>query len=664
MIHDDDAWLEDDADPAVMAWQNGRDALAQKELAASPNLQRVRAAVEATFADVFGYPVPQPAGGHWFEVASPAAGGAPQLRVYPSLDADARVLFDSELDPDGAEVVSATPSPNGRMVVVQLRIGQQTVGRLLDAHTGAAVGPDLPSSISTAWAADSSGFYRDQVQFGETAPDGTPRIEAQLWWQPLDGAAQREDLSLDQHVNWVTVSPDGRFTTVFSDLTNPCPTWIKRENERWRRFFAHGPVSYRGALVDEEFWAVTDDTSGWQRLVAIPIRDPLDRSRWRELVPPEAGRKLSALSVCGSRVVLLAVRDGVSELVVLDQAGEVKGPLPLPGRGAAGSSALGFIHALLGEAVLPEQDSCLLVYSALDHSPALYRADLINLQLTVLRPPAHVLSDRVIDIRTADGPAGPVTYRIFHKVGTRLDGRTPTIVTGYGGFGVPWLPVYSAMAAAWTELGGIWVHCHLRGGGEGDHEFRLAGSKRRKQGCFDDLFAVVEDLHSSGVSTPARTGVWGSSNGGLLVGAAVTQRPELFAAAVAQVPFLDMVSFVRDPHSVGAALTDYGNPADPEDSAAMQAYSPYHRVATGVGYPAVFFDAGADDSMCPPWHSRKTYARMERSTSSGKRLLLRVRPGLGHNQMTAQQWIERDTDELVFFADELGLGREDMDLYV
>jgi prolyl oligopeptidase len=234
-----------------------------------------------------------------------------------------------------------------------------------------------------------------------------------------------------------------------------------------------------------------------------------------------------------------------------------------------------------------------------------------------------------------------------------LDGTAPVVVTGYGGFNVPWLPSYSAMAAAWTSLGGVWVHAQLRGGGECDDEFWHAGRMHRKQGSFDDLYAVVEDLHRRGEARPERTGLWGSSNGGLLVGAAVTQRPELFRAAVAQVPILDLLQSRKDPGTLGIQLADYGNPDDPDDAPVLHAYSPYHQVVEGTAYPAVLLDAGADDTSCPPWHSRKTAARLAGATTSGHRVLLRVMEGTGHNQLTADKALERDIDEVVFLADEL-----------
>jgi prolyl oligopeptidase len=412
---------------------------------------------------------------------------------------------------------------------------------------------------------------------------------------------------------------------------------------------------YKGSFVGDEFWAITDDTSGWCRLVAIPVATHADTSTWRELVPAVPGTKLSAVTPCGSRVALAVVRDGVMQLEVLDREGERVGQVALPGEGAFGKTGVGHLMSIMGDVVIADGDGCVFVHSTFDRAPGVYRADLLTLQVDVLVAPRHVQTDRLTEVRRTAGPRG-VVYRVVRKQDTPLDGTAPVIVIGYGGFNVPWLPYYSAMAAAWTELGGVWVHTHLRGGGEGDKEFWHAGRMQRKQGTFDDLFEVIEELHARGEAVPERTGGWGSSNGGLLMGALVTQRPDLVRAAVLQVPILDLLQCRKDPGTIGIAMADYGNPDDPVDAPVLHAYSPYHQVKQGTPYPAVLLDAGATDPSCPAWHSRKTAARLQEATTSGNRVLLRVREGSGHNQMTSDKWFERDVEELVFLADELGLG--------
>ena len=644
-VDDPYRWLEDDADPAVQAWQAEQDARTTKELASSRAAGSVRAAVEAGFVDVFGYAAPQRAGGRWFRTTVPPGGSATVVEVADTPDGPGRVLHDPSTNGPGSSVMSWSPSPDGSRVLVldgalHVKVYDVASGKLL------LDGLPQPAAVMFAWHADSSGFFHNAMG-----------LETHIWWQPLDGDGERQDLTLDHPAAWPITSADGRYAAVVADQTSPRIRWVRdlHAGEGWRPFLTEETAMFKGTFVDDELWAVTNDVSGWCRLVAIPVQSSEDRSTWRELVAPRAGVKLTGVTLCGSRVALTSIVDGASRITVLATDGTVTGEVPLPGDGAVGKTAVGHLLSNMSDVVATdsEGDGCTFVFSNLARPPACFRADLRALTLQEIGPPAVAAPDLDVELREVDGPHGRVQYRVARASGTPLDGTAPVVVTGYGGFNVPWLPSYSAMAAAWTRLGGVWVHAHLRGGGEGDDEFWRAGRMHRKQGSFDDLYAVVEDLLRRGETRPERTGVWGSSNGGLLVGAAVTQRPELFRAAVAQVPILDLLQSRKDPGTLSVQLADYGNPDDPDDAPVLHAYSPYHQVVAGTAYPAVLLDAGADDTSCPPWHSRKTAARLAEATSSGHRVLLRVREGAGHNQLTAHKALERDLEEVTFLVDEL-----------
>jgi prolyl oligopeptidase len=442
------------------------------------------------------------------------------------------------------------------------------------------------------------------------------------------GEAEQEPLALTDLSALATISADGRWAAIVTDQGAPRPTWIRRQNGgEWRPFLPAKAAMYKGEFVGDEYWAVSDDISGWCRLVAIPIATVDDPATWREMVPARDECKLGAIRLCGS--------------------------VPLPSDGAYGLFGMGHILLLANMVVAPDGDGCTFAFSSLDRGCGFYRADLATLALDELEAPTHLLTDRVMEHARIEGPHGAVDYRVLRKVSTALDGSAPVIVTGYGGFNIPQIPHYSPMAAAWTELGGIWVHAHLRGGGERDTDFWLGGRMHRKQGTFDDFFTVIEDLQARGIAAPERTGIWGTSNGGLLIGATVTQRPELVRAAVAQVPILDLFQCRKDPASYNAVMIDYGDPNDPADAPVLRAYSPYHNVEAGVAYPALLCDAGADDVMTPPWHSRKMIAAVAQASSSGRKVALRVRQGAGHNVMSRDLFIDRDIEELTFLWDAL-----------
>lgn len=656
-IEDPYRWLENDNDAAVLAWQDDQDTRTVRALTSSPHAARVRSAVEATFEDVYAYTAPRRYGASWFRTTKAPGQASAVLEVAAAPAEAGRVLVDpADEDPDSTLLVWQ-PAPDGTKVVVGTGTDAMAMTvRVLDAANGEVLlnGIPHPGTYFFAWVPDGSGFYYQATAAG-TDRYGNPVPETQIWWQALDGSQPlRQDVSLRHPIAWPTVSADGKWAAVLVDQTSPRPQWVRRVGGQWQRFLPDAAAMYKGSFVGDEFWAISDDTSGWCRLVAIPVDTADDAATWRELVPGREGTKLAAVTPCGSKIALVSVREGAATLTVLDRDGNVDGDVALPAQGAIGTSGLGHVLSIMGDVVCPDVDGCTFVFSSLDRSPGSYRADLLTRELTAIVPPAHILPERAIDVCSTEGPQGAISYRVMRRETTRLDGSAPVIVTGYGGFNVPWLPCYSAMAAAWTELGGVWVHCHLRGGGEYDDEFWKSGRMHRKQGSFDDLYAVLEELAARGTAIAERTGLWGSSNGGLLVGASVTQRPDLFRAGVAQVPILDLLQCRKDPHVLGICMADYGNPDDPADAPVMHAYSPYHQIRSGTVYPAVLFDSGTNDSSCPAWHSRKTAARLLDATGSDNRVLLRTRAGSGHSQMTTTKLLERDIEELTFLADELG----------
>lgn len=651
-------WLEDDADDRTSAWQSAADTETRGALAASSHATAVAAAVRGTFVDLFTSTAPERFGDLWFRKIVPPGRANVVLEVSAGPTAGGRVLVDPSAEGADASLAICWPAHDGTLVLIGIEVDGECRYRILDTADGHVVRrfPEITQATICAWSPDGQGFYFQVLGMAPGA-DGQPVPTREIWWQPLEGEAERQDLALDHPTSWPVSCPGSGTIAILADQTAPRLCWFRKPGEAWRPFLPGATASYKGVFVDDEYWAITDDLSGWRRLVAIPLDSIDDRATWRELLPARDEIKLMSLTRCGDRFALVTIEGGIMKLHALGLSGRYEGEVPLPSDGAFGLFGLGHIAVNVWDIVGPDGDGCTFVHSSLDRSPAVYRADLATRSLDQLEAPDHALADREVSHFIAHGPQGAISYWILRKRSTPLDGTAAAIVTGYGGFGALTIPHYSPMAAAWTELGGIWVHTQLRGGGERDREFQQAGRMHRKQGTFDDFYAVIEDLHARRFTTPARTGIWGTSNGGLLVGAAVTQRPELIGAAVAQVPILDMVGFVRDPLPLNIVKADYGDPSIPEDAAVMRAYSPYHAIRAGVSYPALLCDTGANDVLCPPWHSRKMIAALSEASASGRRALIRVRGGTGHNAMTPQLFMERDIEELTFFCDEL-IGEE------
>lgn len=655
-VRDPYRWLEDDAAPEVIDWQEAADAVTVNELAGSPHHPTVEAAVQACFEDLLDNWAPQRHERRWFRTILPPGRTATVVETAASPEGPGKLVFDPGEFGAEARTLLYTPSPDGERVLVQFSVGAAIRYLLVDTDSGVMARDFgvLLAPTMIAWRKDGSGFFHRRLALRQ-ADGGQISPVSELVWQPVEGEAEQQQVTLDDPAAWPVVSSDGRWVAAMVNQGAPRPLWVRRLDidGEWRPFLSSEGPMYKGVFVGDAFWAITDDTSGWCRLVSIPMDTVGDLATWRELRSANEETKLGSITRCGDYVALTTVEAGVMRLRSLDLEGRELGEAPLPGDGAFGTFGLGHILMIASDVVVPDGDGCILVHSALDRGCGVYRVDLANLWVQTLQPPAHRLNDRVMDYIPFEGPNGLAPYRVMRKASTALDGSAPILFYGYGGYNLPQVPHYNSLAAAWTELGGVWVHAHIRGGGERDTAFWQEGRMERKQGAFDDFAAIIEDARSKGWAPLERTGIFGTSNGGLLVGATVTQRPDLVRAAVAQVPILDMIQCRKDPVTYNTILVDYGDPNDPADALRLLDYSPYHNVRPGVSYPALLCDAGADDTATPPWHSRKMTAAVTEATVSGHRVRLRVRRGAGHNTMTADQAIERDVEELVFLWDEL-----------
>jgi prolyl oligopeptidase len=236
-----------------------------------------------------------------------------------------------------------------------------------------------------------------------------------------------------------------------------------------------------------------------------------------------------------------------------------------------------------------------------------------------------------------------------------LDGDNPTILYGYGGYGISLSPYFDASASLWLDQGGVYAIANLRGGGEYGEEWHRAGNLTNKQNVFDDFIAAAEYMVEAGYTRPARLAIMGGSNGGLLMGAALTQRPDLFRAVVSFVGIYDMLRVELDPNGA-FNVTEFGTVSDPAQFEALYAYSPYHRVVDGTAYPAVLLVTGDHDGRVNPAHSRKMVARLQAATSSGLPVLLRTSAKAGHGIGTAlNERIAEETDVYAFLFDQLGV---------
>lgn len=665
-------WLEDADAPASRQWLSAQDDLLAAQRAqwtARPRLQQRIG--ELLGAGVVSAPVWR--GQRQFVMRRVAdQEHAVLLTVEP--DGVERVLLDPmQIDPSGATTLDSwQPSKEGRLLAYQLSQGgsEESVLRVVDVATGDLVdGPiDRARYSPIAWLPGGEAFYYVRRLAPTLVPADEEQYHRRVWLHRLGADADTDELvfgdGLDLHNYYgVSVSMDGRWLSV-SAASGTAP-----RNDLWIADLSAGDpgspalrVAQQGVDAqtslyvgrDGRAYLFTDRDAPRGRLT---VADPTDLAydRWRDLLPQDDEAVLDGFVILDADLpnpLLLAAwtRHGVSEVTVHDLAtGARTSEVPLPGVGSVGGLTEhpeGGHEAWIGytDAVTP---SSVLRYDARSGQTT-----------TWATAPGAVdvpsVNARQVSYESADGT---VVRMLLIASGEAPEGPRPTVLYGYGGFGVTMSPGYSAGVLAWVEAGGVYAVAGLRGGGEEGEQWHRDGMLGNKQNGFDDFYAAAQWLVDGGWTTPAQLSISGGSNGGLLVGVAVTQRPDLFAAAVCSAPLLDMVRYEQ--FGLGATWSsEYGAAADVEQLGWLLSYSPYHHVQPGTPYPAVLFTVFDGDTRVDPLHARKLCAALQHATSAPlfeRPVLLRREADVGHGARALSRSVELSADTLAFAAHHTGL---------
>jgi prolyl oligopeptidase len=386
---------------------------------------------------------------------------------------------------------------------------------------------------------------------------------------------------------------------------------------------------------------------------ALYAVDPLqpDRANWRLVLPAREDRVLNGVRAVAGRLVVDELYNASSSVQLYDLDGALQAQVALP--------SLGTLRGIGGEWT---GDHIILGFTSFAEPPTAYVVDPRTAQATLFAhgdlPPGFDAARYEVRqewYTSRDGTR--VSMFLVHRRGLVRDGNNPTLLTGYGGFSVSRTPMFVSALPLWLDSGGVYALANLRGGGEYGEAWHQAGMLDRKQNVFDDFIAAAEYLIANGVTRSERLAISGGSNGGLLVGAALTQRPDLFKAVVCQVPLLDMLRY----HHLRIArlwIAEYGDPEDAEQARWLHAYSPYHRVRTGLHYPATLLATADGDSRVDPMHARKMAARLQASSAEAAQapILLRVESVAGHGQgKPRSKQVEEATDVWSFLFWQLGV---------
>ena len=650
------AWLEEENE-RVLTWQAEQDARATSWLAARPGFTDLRERIAALDSNP-AVSAPQYGGGRWFRQRVPEGEDLAVIEVAQTPTGPGRRVVDLNALRTGEPLLIPwfVPSPDGR----KLAYSRSAVGRepesfqVVDVDTGELLLAGVPQEKATSpvWLPDGSGFTYRAVD------PAVSRSDSLIFHLTLGEAppTKPEPLELSHPMSWPASGAGGRYVLVYSNHMEPRPDFIREIGGAWRPFLKDVPGMFRGVVLGERFIAITTDGAARGRLVSIPLDTPSERDTWQELVPG-SDAVLASLAAVGERLVLVELVDTYARLRVLGADGTVEGEIALPGRGVVNTVSTNAVAiAFLDSVVVGGDDHVLFVYSSLTQSPALYRASVVDRTSEPLTPPAARLDALVADHSATSTDGTRVRYRVVTRKNDDRSGPRPTIIHAHGGFNVAFLPGWPVpFLTAWVRSGGALVIAHVRGGGEFGPDWWRAGQLARRQNNFDDLYAVAEDLVARGATTPERLGVYGISSGGTLAAVAAVKRPDLFRAAVPQVPITDQFALVRDPLTHMIAKLEDGDPNDPEMSRVLLSWSPCQNVVDGVAYPAVLLDCVSNEPRCPAWHGRKLAARMQRATSSGCPVLLRVRRSAGQRAVGETAQFLQQAELLAFFVDQLGL---------
>ncbi len=656
-------WLEDDNSAETQAWVKAQNEVTFAWLGDVPGRDTLRTRLEKLWNHERSG-VPWEEGGKWFFTRNSGLQNQSVLHVADTPDGPSRVLLDpNTLSADGTTSLTVVaPSRDGRHLVYGLsKAGSDWQEfRVREIATGRDRGDVLNwiKFSGASWAPDGSGFYYSRYPQPSEGAALTEANKNQTVWFHRLGTAQSEDQQVyarPDQPDWglhAQVTDDGAYL-VFSVTQGTDP----RKRVFYRSLTeADAPVvellrDFDAAYVFIDnvgslFYFRTDLDAPRYRVIAIDVTRP-ERAHWREIVP-QSEDKLEGVSLVGDQLLCEYLKDARSEMRAHDLEGRLIRRVELPG--------LGTVAGFSGRR---DEAETFYTFTSFTEPGSIYRYDVASGRSTPhwrpqvdFDPSAYEM--RQVFVSSRDGTRVPLF--MVHKKGLQLDGSNPCLLYGYGGFNISLTPAFSASRIAWLELGGVYAQACLRGGGEYGAEWHAAGTKLRKQNVFDDFIACAEWLQREKITSPAKLAIQGGSNGGLLVGACMTQRAELFGAALPAVGVMDMLRFHR--FTIGWAWkSDYGSSEDQEEFKALLAYSPLHNLKPGVRYPATLVKTADHDDRVVPAHSFKFAARLQEcQAKDGPPVLIRIETSAGHGAGTAlAKVIEETADTWAFLTRVLGM---------
>ena len=659
-------WLEDPDSPESRAWIEAQNRLTAAYLAEIP----ARAAIRERLTKLWNYPkygTPFRKARRYFFFKNDGLQNQSVLYKQASLTADPETLLDPNvLSEDGTVALSTLAvSEDGRL----LAYGTSASGsdweefRVRDVAEGRDLSDHLKwiKFSGASWTNDGAGFFYSRYpEPGDKALTDVNRFQ-RLYYHRL-GTEQTEDVLVYERPDqpdWgmnAEVTDDGRYAVLHvwlgTDRRNRVYYLDLKDARRPKvtgevvRLLDDFDASY--AFVGNDgpvFYFLTDLEAPRKRVIAIDTRHP-ERARWREIIP-QGPDVLDGIQIIHDTFVANYMHDASSRLRLFTLDGRLVKDLPLP--------TLGSIGAISGER---KDDEMFYAFTSFLYPTTIFRYDFKSGGTSVFKAPTidfdpSGYETKQVFYTSKDGTRVPMF--ITHKKGLHLDGSNPTYLYGYGGFNISLTPSFSVAMLVWLEQGGVYAVPNLRGGGEYGEEWHQAGMHDKKQNVFDDFIAAAEYLIAQGYTSPSKLAIAGGSNGGLLVGAAITQRPELFGAALPAVGVMDMLRFHK--FTIGWAwVTDYGSADSAAQFPYLYRYSPLHNIRAGTRYPATLVTTADHDDRVVPGHSFKFTAALQAAQAGPRPVLIEIETKAGHGAgKPTSKLIEEQADRMAFLVRNLGM---------
>jgi prolyl oligopeptidase len=658
-------WLENPDSPESRAWIEAQNKLTMGFLAEIPARDRLKDRLTKLW-NYEKYSIPFKQGDQpqtdssqrYFYFKNNGLQNQSVLYTLKALTDEPRLLLDpNTLSADGTVALGGlSVSENGNL----LAYGLSTSGsdwqtwKVRDVETG----KDLPDEINwvkfsgASWSHDHMGFFYSRYD----EPNSKTQLEDVNYFQKLYyhrlGTSQSDDVLIydrPDHKEWGfsgSVTEDGRYLLIsvwlgtdprnlvfYKDLTTPNAPVVELINTFEAEY----------SLVDNDgsrFWFRTDLNAPRGRVIAIDVSNPA-KEQWQEIIS-ESVDTLQGVGLLNNQFVASYLKDAHSQIHLYNLQGQLLREVELPGIGSAG-----------GFGGRRYDTETFYSFTSFTTPPTIYRYNMTTGESTVFRQPTVDFNPQDYEIRQVFYPSKdgtPVPMFIVHKKGLKLDGNNPTYLYGYGGFGVSLTPSFSVSLLTWMEMGGVYAVPNLRGGGEYGEDWHQAGMKLKKQTVFDDFIAAAEWLIANQYTRSEKLAIAGGSNGGLLVGACMAQRPELFGAALPAVGVMDMLRFHK--FTIGWAwVAEYGSPDNPQEFKALYAYSPLHNLKPGTAYPATLITTADHDDRVVPAHSFKFAAALQAAHKGTTPVLIRIETKAGHGAgKPTTKIIEEASDRWAFLV--------------